>query len=182
MIITPPPQVFRVTRADFANSAVDALSGIGGLYDAGRWHTLGQRIVYTAAESSGCLLERLVHGDEWIAERHRDRVMLTIAMPNVSHTHYTADEIALHDPLWQTEGNSVCKRIGDRWISDGIYCALIVPSAANPHAANILMNPLHPHFARIIAANDPLASEPLNLDARVVSLARHHRSAGRASA
>lgn len=171
-------QVFRVTHSDFAKSVTEALSGNGGLYDTGRWHTQGHRIVYTAAESSGCLLERLVHGDEWIAERDRDRVMLTIAVPPVSYTHYTPEEISAYDPLWQKEGNLTCRRLGDSWLTKGRYCALIVPSAANPLTANILMNPLHPEFAEVIAANNTLDSVPLSLEERVVSLARSYRAAG----
>ncbi len=172
MITSLPTHVFRVTKSTFTTSTSIALSGLGGVYDGGRWHTKGQRIVYTAADSSGCLLERMVHGDEWIADRHPDRVMLTITMPRVSTTYYTADEISKADPHWKKEGNATCVGLGDRWLAAGDHCALIIPSAANPHSANILLNPAHTDFSEIIAANDPLVSAPVDLDDRVVMLVR----------
>jgi RES domain-containing protein len=84
MITHLPELVFRVTRSDYAKTVGDALSGIGGLHDDGRWHSQGRRIVYTSESSTLCLLERLVHADEWIAERQSDRVMLRLIMPEVS--------------------------------------------------------------------------------------------------
>lgn len=176
MITMLPLHVYRVTKADFITSTTQALSGLGGVYDGGRWHTKGQPIVYTAADSSGCLLERMVHGDEWISDRHPDRVMLTLAMPRVSTTYYTAAELGKVDAHWKSEGNSTCVRLGDAWLSARRHCALIIPSAANPHSANILLNPAHADFGQIIAANDPLISEQIDLDDRVVALVRRNKS------
>lgn len=171
-----PARVYRVTRTDFAKSTADALSGIGGLYDEGRWHQKGRRIVYTSVETSGCLMERIVHGDEWIAERHNDRVMLTIELPQVSSLTVLAKDLTDHDPLWKSEGNTYCRRIGELWLANGKYCALTVPSAANPHSSNVLLNPLHPEFAAIIALNEKLQIEPLIVDDRVVSIAEAVRA------
>lgn len=177
MTFALPSRVFRVTRESFATSAVEALSGVGGVYDGGRWHTRGQKIVYTSTESSGCFLERLVHGDEWIAERDRDRVMLTINIPVVSCTHYTSRELQSADPNWQQEGNATCRNLGDIWLNKRSQCLLAVPSAANPLSMNLLMNPHHPDYKEIIAANEPLMSEMLEFDERVVSLAKRFRNA-----
>lgn len=176
-MMKPPPIVYRVTKDEYADTTANALSGKGGLYESGRWHSSGQRVVYTAFESSGCLLERLVHGDEWIADRHPDRVMLFLKMPAVSSVHYDAAELAAREPGWQLEGSPLCRNLGDTWLEDGQYCVLIVPSAANPLTFNLLINPRHPHARQIEQANDPLVKKSLDLDNRVVSLAKHIRPA-----
>ncbi len=172
-----PSTVFRVTNNDYAVSAAMALSGIGGVHEKGRWHSRGNKIVYTSQSSSLSLLERLVHADEWIAERHVDRVMLTIKVPRVSWTGLSAEELASRDPNWRLEGNTSCRRFGDNWLASVASCALAVPSAANPSDYNILFNPLHGDFVKIIAANEPLETAFVELDERVVSLAQARRTA-----
>jgi RES domain-containing protein len=178
MITSLPPEVFRVTKSTYATSAAKALSGVGGLHDDGRWHTKGHPIVYTAQSSTLCLLERLVHADEWIADRHPDRVMLTLTLPPVSWTGFDASELQSHDPHWRIEGSLLCKRLGDHWISSGRTCCLVVPSAANPGDYNLLLNPAHSDFQQILSANTVLRSAPVELDERIVSLALQRRSAG----
>jgi hypothetical protein len=54
----------------------------------------------------------------------------------------------------------------------------MVPSAANPDDYNVLFNPEHFEFARVLAANVSMATSPVELDERVVSLARARRAAG----
>ena len=179
MIPAPPARVYRITRFEYADTTEKALSGIGGLHDDGRWHARGRRIVYTAQSSTLCLLERLVHADEWIANRRPDRVMLTIALPPVSWTGFTAQELARHDPRWRREGSPLCRNLGDAWLASARTCAMVVPSAANPGDCNVLLNPLHADFAAILAANAVLERVPVELDERVVALARARRLSAR---
>lgn len=172
-----PSKVYRVARRDHASSTADALSGAGGLYSEGRWHSLGHRIVYSSQSTTLCLLERLVHADEWIAERHPDRIMLSLTVPDVSVYRYEAAELSARDPLWRREGSLFCRRLGDLWLAKKASCALMVPSAANQADFNILFNPEHPEFAQLLSANDPLISAPVELDERIVELARQRRRA-----
>jgi RES domain-containing protein len=173
-----PETVFRVTRLSYAESIAHAFSGVGGLLDHGRWHTKGNRIVYTSQSTTLCLFERLVHAVEWIVERHSDRVILTVTVPPVSYTAFTARELAEHDPAWRLESNLLCRRLGDGWIADSVTCALMVPSAANPGDYNILFNPMHQDFERILAANPTLEMSAVEMDERIVSFARAHRTSG----
>jgi RES domain-containing protein len=171
-----PQTVFRITRAIYAKNVSEALSGVGGLHDDGRWHTRGRPIIYTGESSSICLLERLVHADEWIADRLPGRVVLTINVPGLSFTHYTAAEISAVDPNWRDEGNPTCRSLGDNWLAQNRYCAIIVPSAADPMARNVLFNPVHADAAALITANTALITTPIDLDDRVVSLAQERRA------
>ena len=170
-----PEKVYRVTRSDYARTADDALSGVGGLFDEGRWHSKGRKIVYTSESSTLCLVERLVHADEWIAERHPDRVMLTIIVPPVSWVAVTSEDLSAHDPGWRAEGNLLCRRLGDAWLTRQGSCALLVPSAVNPADHNILFNPLHPEFPDVTAANAALKIDSLEPDERIVQLASAYR-------
>ena len=39
------------------------LDGIGGIFAGGRWHTLGERVVYFGGSAAIVVLERLAHTD-----------------------------------------------------------------------------------------------------------------------
>lgn len=171
-----PSTVFRITKASYARTTEDALSGIGGLYDDGRWHSRGKPIIYTGENSSVCLLERLVHADEWITDRLPGRIVLTLNVPAMSFTYYTAAELASVDPNWRAEGNATCRALGDDWLAAGKYCAMMVPSAADTMARNLLINPKHASAGAFLKANATLTVTPMELDERVVSLARLRRA------
>lgn len=176
MIAKPPATVFRVTRDKYAGTTADALSGNGGLFDNGRWHSQGRRIIYTSESTTLCLMERLVHADEWIAERHPDRLMLKIGLPDsISFIRYQASDLATQDPFWRQEGSRLCRALGDLWLQKCVSCALVVPSAVNPSDSNILLNPLHDDFAAVLKLNEPLQSELVDPDERVVLLAKARR-------
>ncbi len=104
MIAGLPPKVFRVTRPQFARTAEEALSGAGGLYDDGRWHKKGSRVVYTSESSTLCMVERLVHADELFTDQRPDRVLLPIQLPAVSFSRITPEQLAERDPNWREEG------------------------------------------------------------------------------
>lgn len=173
---TLPPHAYRVTRDAYAQDAATALSGIGGLVSDGRWNSQGRKIVYASESATLCLLERVVHADEWIAERHADRVMLKIKLPPVNFFHYTANELASSDPNWQAEGSILCRRLGDAWLRSKATCALVVPSAANPLDHNILFNPEVDEFKDVVLANTTLERTQITLEERVVSLVREFRN------
>jgi RES domain-containing protein len=173
-----PETVFRVTRPSYVESIAHAFSGVGGLHGDGRWHSRGNRIVYTSQSTTLCLFERLVHAVEWIVDELADRVILTVRVPPVSYKAFTARELAEHDPNWRLESNLLCRRLGNDWIADSVTCALMVPSAANPGDYNILFNPMHQDFELVLAANTTLEMSSVEMDERIVSFARAHRMAG----
>lgn len=175
--LTPqlPSLVYRVTRACYADLTVVALSGVGGEHMAGRWHEKGRPILYSSQSSSLALLERLVHADEWIADRSPDRVVITLNVPDVSYSGFTAVDLAARDPNWRLEGNALCRRLGEIWLQKEVFCALVVPSAANPLEHNVLFNPRHQEFSDLLNRNGVLQVTPIFLEDRVVSLAQARR-------
>lgn len=177
MTASLPERAYRISRSCYAGSAADALSGLGGVYEGGRWHSQGQRIVYTGTSAALCLLERLAHSDEWLSEAAHDRVLLQVTLPSVSFLAVTAEDLDRRDPTWRTADSPICRRAGDRWLQRRSSCALIVPSAVSPDDLNILLNPEHPDFDRVLAASADLRQRPLRTDPRVSSLVEAARKA-----
>lgn len=136
-------RLWRVARAARARSGAEAFSGEGGLFAAGRWHSRGRRIVYTAQSESLAKLETLVHFNSALAPA---LVLVEAELP---------DDCVL--PLgarlpsgWDASPDTGAARpLGDRWLVQGASLALAVPSIHSRSERNVLVNPAHPDFARV---------------------------------
>lgn len=119
------------------------LSGIGGLRALGRWHDIGNPVVYLATSPAGALLEACVH-----------------TTANNIPPSYTLIKISVPDDLataridlsdlpedWAT-GQNLTRDIGTSWLKAKASPLLEVPSALVPETINILLNPLHPQASR----------------------------------
>lgn len=149
-------EIFRITAAPFAD-----LSGRGGLFASGRWHSRGQFIVYAAPTRSMCVLERLVHTDP--EDVPDNLVLLTIHVPDT----LPVEEVSVSSlgPDWQQPLSPACVAAGDAWLRGNASCLLRVPSAILPEEANLLLNPLHPD-ARLVKAR---GQRPFSFDPRLTS-------------
>jgi RES domain-containing protein len=145
-------RLWRIADARFAT-----LDGMGGMFAAGRWHTRGHRIVYTAESVAGATLEKVVHF-EIDAEDMPAQRLIRIEVP---------DRIALPDVTalpadWQLD-LAATRAIGDRWLESGASALLHVPCAIAPHTWNVLINPQH-----IDATGITLFAEDYAFDARLL--------------
>ena len=50
------------------------------------------------------------------------------------------------------------REAGSRFVSEGRYLAMAVPSAIAPGECNLLLNPLHPAIARVVLVSDQALS------------------------
>lgn len=117
------------------------LSGEGGLLIEGRWHFRGTPIVYCTDHPSTALLEILVH-----ATRHTvpdDYQLLEIEAPDDIEAFFPPIPTNWEQDITQT------RRIGARFIADGISSLMNVPSVIMPKARNLLLNPSHADARRI---------------------------------
>jgi len=138
-----------------------SLSGEGGLYASGRWHTKGRPIVYAATHPALAVLEALVHAEPSTAPA--DLRLLTIETP---------DDIVLDraDPddlrrNWQrTPAPRELQELGDRWLDRNATALLLVPSAVLPSTENALLNPAH----EAAPSCTIVANEPFSFDARLL--------------
>ncbi|MBI1786171.1 MAG: RES family NAD+ phosphorylase [Acidobacteria bacterium] len=127
------------------------LDGGGGLSAPGRWHTVGQRIVYCASNPATALLEVLVHAKIDIEDVPVNFRYLEIVAP---------DRLAIEDVAtsglgesWRTD-LAATRRTGDRWLRSGGTALLRVPSIIVPATWNVLINPRHPASAQIRIIRD----------------------------
>jgi len=122
------------------------LDGAGGLRAHGRWHTVGQRIVYCAPNPATALLEVLVHANIDLEDVPVNFRYLEIDAP---------DTLAIEDVdvsglgrSWQTD-LAATRRAGDQWLRFGRTTLLRAPSVIVPATWNVLLNPRHPDSKEI---------------------------------
>ena len=122
------------------SEARDAFSGEGGLHVAGRWNSLGTRVVYTSGSVALACLETLVH-----LQKLRDpeeRWLFAIDVPD-----RLVEELRPLPPAWNAGSSSTNAALaGDRWITEQQSAVLLVPSVIVPMEMNALINPRHPQF------------------------------------
>lgn len=122
------------------SKASDAFSGEGGLHVAGRWNSLGTRLVYTSASAALACLETLVHMQKLRAPE--ERWLFAIDVPD-----QLVEELRPLPGAWNAEPVSAAAlAAGDRWVTEQRSIALLVPSVIVPMEMNALINPRHPEF------------------------------------
>ena len=118
------------------------LSGIGGLRANGRWHYLGQPVVYLSEHPAAALLEVCVHTSA--SDIPPDFTLLRIQGPDIP--------VAAIMPLdlpgdWTTDLRAT-RALGTEWLRSNGAVLLQIPSAIVPSTRNFLFNPLHPDADR----------------------------------
>ncbi len=149
---------YRLAEARHAQTAQDALSGEGAFLFGGRWNPRGYRVAYAAEHLSLAVLEILVHTQD--RKKLGDYRLLTLEIPDALMG--ILDEGTLPSG-WQ-EALEVTREHGRAWLEAGHNVALLVPSVILPKERNILINPLHPDFARL----EPSEPLPFRFDPRLL--------------
>lgn len=129
---------FRIARASHAD-----LTGNGGLYGDGRWHSRGRPVIYTSVNRALAAMEVLVNLDLPVGWIPGDYVLMEIAIPegvSIRCLRLTKQLDGWNGP----NGESVCRAVGDDWLGKGTTAALEVPSAVIPEERNLIINPNHP--------------------------------------
>ena len=135
-------RVYRLIRARWVSQA---LTGEGARRYGSRWNPKGVPMVYTASTLSLAALEALVHFA--IDTAPLDYVALTIRVPDAAVERVAAKTLPAD---WNaTPSPPACQELGARWAAEGRSLGLAVPSAVVPSEDNILLNPLHPDFAKV---------------------------------
>jgi RES domain-containing protein len=174
------PQAFRITKRDYAD-----LSGLGGVYRRGRWHSEGQPIIYCGTNRATALLEFMVHFEVHPRDLSGHVIMCIPLADDLEMIEILETDLDRADPDWRAPDSDTCRRIGDIWLQRGRLGGnrgsplLLVPSAVLGGERNILVNPLHPAFSAALAVSDPPGLEPLEWDPRRVELISHQALAER---
>ena len=112
----------------------------GGAYRWGsRWVDPGRLAVHAAASYSLAVLENLVH---WQTNALPPRLICIVG------TIPGAIEQA-REELVDVRDADACRAVGNGWFDEGKSAVLWVPSIVSPYEQNVLINQLHPDFAKI---------------------------------
>jgi RES domain-containing protein len=115
------------------------LSGDGGLHFAGRWHSGGREVVYTAEHSALALLEILVHLERRVFPPPFRLIEIHVPLDlKVARFSGVAPQNFADSQEW-----------GDKWLASGDTALAKVPSAVAPDAFNYLFNPRHQDASRV---------------------------------
>ena len=142
-------RVFRICKKKFAQAA---FSGEGSRLYAGRWNPAGVSMVYTSTSLALASVELFVHLDPSVAPH--DLVSIAAEIPGDISIETIAVTSLPRD--WRSLNHASLRKRGAEWIRTGRTVALRVPSAVVVGEWNVLLNPAHADFSRIIQEK-PLA-------------------------
>ena len=126
-----------------------SLTGHGGLYASGRWHSRGRRVIYLADHPASALVEVMVHLEIDAEDLPMHYQLLGVEVPDEIAV-MSVDEATL--PASWRDQVGFTRVHGDDWLHGTESALLRVPSAIVPQAANYLLNPAHPDAARVSLA------------------------------
>ena len=135
-------EAFRITTKKWANKLT--ASGF-----AARWNSEGIFVLYAAENRSLACLENLVHRNGF--GLNDNFCVITISIPD--HLKTTEISIGNLSEGWDFQDEAahlICRNFGDQWIFDQRYAVLKVPSAIVKNEFNILINPNHKDFGKIV--------------------------------
>jgi len=148
-------QVWRICKAKFTETA---FSGEGARLYAGRWNPAGVRMVYASQSLALAAVEFFVHLDPSVAPD--DLVSMSAILPDDKVERLDISELPKD---WRSMDHPVPRKIGAEWAVSKRSVALQVPSVAVEGEWNLLLNPLHPGFAKIKIGKP----KPFQFDARM---------------
>lgn len=140
----------------------DPLSGIGGMYSAGRWNHLGNKIIYTSDSPSLAQLEILVHA---LSISNIQNHILCIA--NIDDDFIIQFDVESYVGGDWRHNFEATREAGTQWINSNDSVGLIVPSVPCPYQYNVLINPSHKDFKNAVSIKDIQSFE---FDSRITSL------------
>jgi len=150
--------IFRILRKPFSAAPFD---GEGSYRFGGRWSPPGIRISYASEHLSLAMLEYLVHLNP--EDPPTDLVMAEARVAE-DLARIEDDSTELPDQWRHYPSHPALHEIGSRFVVEAKAAILIVPSVIVPGERNWLLNPAHPHFAKI----DLLPVKPFAYDPRLL--------------
>jgi RES domain-containing protein len=148
---------YRIVHGDFVDSA---WTGLGARQNGGRWNSPGRPAVYLASTRSLCMLELMVHLDDYAA-LELPYLVAEVAIPEDLVTVLPPAELPSDWNAWPHPASTRLR--GDQWLDARRTPALCVPSVVTPAELNYVLNPLHPDFERIQRGD----FEPIRFDPRL---------------
>lgn len=127
--------VFRIASANY----IADLSGNGSKLYGGRWNEKGVAMVYFASSRAMAIMELLVH--LMPEDLYKDYAIAEFKVPDDKILKISLTELPDN---WKDEEREVyLKKIGKKFIDDGRYLLMQIPSILVEEENNFIMNPSH---------------------------------------
>ena len=135
--------VWRIAKERYALDRI----GTGGLLEGGRWHQMGQPVIYAGLTVEISTLEKLAHTGPHLPA---DLVLVAIHLPDDPALYVDRTDIASLPPGWDSiPPGFASAELGAEFLRSGKALGLIIPSAIVPEASNIVINPMHRAFSSV---------------------------------
>jgi RES domain-containing protein len=143
-----------VYRLGYRIYATSPLDGEGSFLYGGRWSSNGTRMAYTSMTLTLAMAEFLAHVriEDFDAVTPPELIYVKATLPNGAVLSVAEFGSALPAGWDDVPAPAVDAVLGDDWIRSGRSLGLLVPSVHVPIETperNVLINPMHPDFARI---------------------------------
>lgn len=134
-------KAYRISQCKY----IEDLSGEGAFRAGGRWNSKGTRLLYTSTSIALSTLEILVHTDGLPI---KSRIcIIDLVIPDSEIKTLTMNNMPVD---WDSRPAGLdTRKIGDAFVSENKYLAILVPSVIIPEEYNILINPAHQKFSEI---------------------------------
>jgi RES domain-containing protein len=147
--------VFRLSKTKYARD----LSGKGAEIAGGRWNSKGIAAIYTSASRALCTTEIAVHTP--LGNVPQDYQIISIKIPDAGI--YELPEASLPKE-WKAFPHSMStQKIGDRFVREGKFLVMRVPSAVVQGDFNYVINPVHRDLSKVKIVN----VQPFSFDERL---------------
>ncbi len=154
MVLPRRPAIRRERWLAFriADGRFDPFSALGASMVGGRWNSPGYGVIYASRTFAGAMLECLAHAG--IGRIPKTHIAIEIRTPGTV-------SVEQHDEAsvpagWDHRNLHVARSFGDEWISARRSAVLVVPSVVARREGNVLLNPLHPDFKRVVPGRPEL--------------------------
>jgi len=147
--------VYRLSKSEYSAD----LSGKGAEKAGGRWNSKGVAMVYTSASRALCTAEVAVHIPLGIVPAGYE--LVTIEIPDDSVTEAGISDLPAD---WRSFPHShSTQKLGDRFVHEGKFLVLKVPSVVVQGEYNYLINPRHEAAVKVRV----ISTEPFLFDKRL---------------
>jgi len=136
--------------------------GTGAALYGARWNSPGRSVIFAATTYAGAMLEILARAGIGQVPRHTRWIEINIP-EGISRECLDPDSL----PGWDKDDCIASRSFGDTWLEQGRTAVLVVPSIVTRREQNLLINPAHPDFCRMLASR-PL---PVEWDRRLFARA-----------
>ena len=136
--------VYRIQRAEFAQTREDILSGMGAKLYGGRWNPAGIPLIYTAASPE------LAHSEFMIHLKNLPPATSYLVVLQIPDENILEIKVENLPEGWRNRANMhLTQEFTKTWFKESKYLAMRVPSAIVPMSYNYLINPNHSDIEKV---------------------------------